>query len=262
MLSLTLPIMQRGMYDTVTHEFRIPVLVPAKPPSKAEGFTTFIRELGPAAPVRVFKISELKNAHQHLTPQEAEHFSAVIALTTALQNPSDEIALRKAEEKLKKAYEAKGTEPTDLYRLIDEQFGNDVIRNINLLPREALDVVLGRRPSSRAAKDARWLLSEEVSEKLSASSRLVLWWTGKRFTPAIWCDDPKSAIYVRAMLSVVGGKGIRICPHCSEIFFQQRPDQNYCSIAHREAHRVARWRAMKLTKSKTKGGKRGTRKTR
>lgn len=261
MLPLTLLIMQRGVYDPVTTEFRVPVLIPAKPPNKAEGFTTFIRELGPATPVRVFKVSELKNAHQHFTPEEAEHFDAVIALTTALQN-SDQIALRKAEERLKKAYETKGNEPTDLYRLIDGQFGNDVIKSTNLLPREALDVVLGRRPSSRAAKDACWLLSEDVSEMLSASSRLVLWWTGERFTPAIWCDDLKAAIYVRAMLSVVGGKGIRICPHCSEIFFQRRPDQNYCSVAHREAHRVARWRAMKLMKSKTKGGKRGTGKTR
>jgi len=50
-------------------------------------------------------------------------------------------------------------------------------------------------------------------------SQLVLWWTGVRFTPAIWCYDMKTAFYVRALL----GKGLRICPHCSESFLRNAP---------------------------------------
>jgi hypothetical protein len=253
--------MQRDVYDAVTHEYRVPVLIPAKPPQQ-EGFATFFRELGPATPVRIFRNSELRNVRGHLTSEEAQHFIAVLDLTTALQNPSDPIALRKAEKRLKKAYDAKRGEPTELYRLFDEQFSDEVKKNTNLSTREAVDVVMGRRPSARATKDRRWLLSEELSEMLSAYSRLVLWWTGERFTPAIWCENVKTAFYVRALLNVVGGRSLRICPHCGEVFFQARPDQNYCSIAHREAHRVARWRAMKVSKSKRKGDKRGTRKTR
>jgi hypothetical protein len=153
-------------------------------------------------------------------------------------------------------------EPTDLSRFIDDEFSNEVKKNTDLSPQDALKVLMGRQPSPRAENDAHWLISEELSEIISASSHLVLWWNGKRFTPAIWCDNVKTAFYVRALLDVVGGKGLRICPHCSEIFFQKRPDQNYCSVAHREAHRVARWRAMKLSKSKRKGEKRGTRQTR
>jgi len=235
----------------------MPVLIPAKR-AEQEGFATFFRELGPATPIRVFRNSDLKGVREHLAPEDAQHFVAMVELTTALQNPSDSIALRKAEERLKRAYESKA--PTDLSRFIDEQFSEEVKKNTDLSPEEAMKVMFGRRPSSRASKDARWLLSEELSETLSASARLGRWWTGKRFTPAIWCEDVKTAFYVRALLDVVGGKGLRICPHCSEVFFQQRPDQNYCSVAHREAHRVARWRAMKL--SKRKGGKRGTRKAR
>ena len=200
--------------------------------------------------------------HEQLAPEDVQHFVAMVELTTALQNPSDPIALRKAKESLKRAYDHKSKQPTDLSRFIDKQFSDQVKKNTDLSPQEAIEVLLGRRPSSRASKDARWLLSEEISEMLSASSRLVLWWTGKRFTPAIWCEDVKTAFYVRALLDVVGGKGLRICPHCSEVFFQQRPDQNYCSVAHREAHRVARWRVKQLSKSKKKGGKNVTRKTR
>ena len=88
-------------------------------------------------------------------------------------------------------------------------------------------------------------------------SQLVLWWTGVRFTPAIWCYDMKTAFYVRALL----GKGLRICPHCSEPFPQKRPDQNYCSVAHREAHRVARWRLQQKQKATGKKVKNVTRKT-
>lgn len=239
----------------------MPVLIPAKH-AEQEGFATFFRELGPAKPIRVFRNSDLKGVREELSPEEVLHFLAIVELTRALQNPSDPIALRRAEESLKKAYDCKSKAPTDLSRLIDEQFSEEVKKNTDISPQEALEIISGRRPSSRASKDARWLLSEELSEMLSASSRLVLWWTGKRFTPAIWCEDVKTAFYVRALLDVVGGKGLRICPHCSEVFFQQRPDQNYCSVAHREAHRVARWRAKQLSKSRTKGGKNVTRKTR
>lgn len=259
MLLITLRVMQRGAYDAVTHEYRVPVLVPAKP-SQQEGYATFFRGLVSPTPVRVLRSSDLKNAREHMTRNDAQHFVAMVELTTALQKKvPDPIAVRKAQEKLKTVYEAARQQPTDFYRLIDQQFADDVKKNTDLSPKEAMDVVLGRRPSSWAAKDVRWLVSEELSDKISAFSRLVLWWSGKYFTPAIWCDDMTTAFYVRALLDVVGGKGLRVCPHCSEVFLQQRPDQNYCSVAHREAHRVARWRVMKASKSKRKGAKRGTR---
>jgi len=88
--------MQREAYDAVTDEYRLPVLISAEA-SDRDGFATFFRELRSPTPVRVFRVSDLKDAHEHLTPEEAQYFIAVIGLTTALQNPSDSIALRKVQ---------------------------------------------------------------------------------------------------------------------------------------------------------------------
>jgi hypothetical protein len=248
MLRLTLVLMQRGMYDAVTEEFRLPVLVRARP-DQQEGLSTFEHELFPPCPVRIFKNSELKSARKHLTVAEVQHFTATVELIQALKNPSDTIALKRAKDGFEDVYKVKRNEPSDLLEL-GEEFANALAKFTGQSPREAVETLERKRPGPRAAADPRWLLSYEVSEMLNLSSRLVLWWTGERFTPAIWCDDIKTAFYVRALLSAVGGVGLRTCPHCSDLFFQERPDQNYCSIAHREAHRVARWRAAKILKSK------------
>jgi hypothetical protein len=252
--------MQRGMYDAVTDQFRLPVLIRATP-EQQEGLSTFEPELLPPGPVRVFKNSELKDARKHLSVSEAQHFRAVVQLIQALKNPSDALALERAKDGFEQVYRAKRAEPTDLSEL-GEEFANALAKFTGQSPKEAVETLERKRPGPRAAADPRWLLSYEVSEMLSSSSRLVLWWTGEYFAPAIWCDDIKTAFYVRLLLSVVGGVGLRICPHCGDVFFQDRSDQNYCSVAHREAHRVARWRAAKVFRSKKKGGENVTRKAR
>lgn len=89
-------------------------------------------------------------------------------------------------------------------------------------------------------------LAESVSED-AAQARLILRWTGKRFLPALLCPDIATALYVRLLLGIVGGKALRVCPYCSKPFVQGRTDQDYCSIPHREAHRVRRWRAAQKT---------------
>jgi hypothetical protein len=213
--------------------------------------------------VRVFRDSDLKDARKHLTESEATHFYAIVALAQALRHPSDSIAIEKARSVLEKAYEMRRAEP---------RFGNPppaglaegLSHLVGLPPQQSLEVWEGKRTGPRAAADPAWQLSYEVSQAIFFWTRLVLWWTpSRRFTPAIWCQDMRSAFYVRALLTAAGGKGLRICPHCDEPFLQVRPDQSYCSIAHREAHRVARWRAVIASKSRKKGGvKRGTRKAR
>ncbi len=263
MLLLTLTLMQRGRYKTVTSDFRLPVLIEATP-EEQEGLATFDPGLGPPRPVRTLKDSDLKNANRYLTQSEATHFSAVVALAHALRTPSDSIALKNARRALEKAYELRRAEPT-VGGPATPEFAEALSRWSGLPPEEAVEVSEGRRPSPRTAADPRWWLSYEVSRGLFFFAHLVLWWTKDRFTPAIMCEDIKTAFYVRALLSAVGGKGFHICPHCDEPFMQQRPDQNYCSIAHREAHRVARWRAAKSSKaakSQKRGGKNGPRKAR
>ena len=227
-------------------------------PEQQDGVSTFEHELFAPKPVRIFKNSELKNPSKHLAPAEVEHFVAVVELINALKKPSDTIALKKARDRFERIYKAKQAEPSDL--ALGEDLANALAKFTGQPPREAVELLERKRPGPRATADPRWLLSYEVSEMLNPSSRLVLWWTGERFTPAIWCDDIRTAFYVRALLSAAGGVGLRICPHCTDVFFQGRQDQDYCSVAHREAHRVARWRATK--QARQKGGRRGTRKTR
>jgi len=260
MLLITLLIMQRGKYDTVTDQFRLPVLIRATAET-SEGFATFEIELGQPH-VRMFKDSDLKNAKRHLTETEAKHFHAVMALVQALRDPKDSIALKKARAAIESSYELRRTEP---------RFGGPPLpglaeglaKYVGMSPQHSLEVWEGKRAGPRAAANPAWQLSFELSNELSLGARLVLWWTpDRRFCPAIWCQDMKTAFYVRALLTAFGGKGLRICPHCSEPFFQERRDQDYCSVQHREAHRVARWRAAKASKSKMKGRKNGTKKTR
>ncbi len=92
-------------------------------------------------------------------------------------------------------------------------------------------------------------LAESVSED-AAQARLILRWTGKRFLPALLCPDIATALYVRALLGFVGGRALVVCPKCSKPFVPKRSDQFYCSVAHREAHRVARWRGSKKPRRK------------
>lgn len=92
------------------------------------------------------------------------------------------------------------------------------------------------------------LLNHAVRE-----ARLMLWQRGgeKNLLPAIYCPDKATALYVRALVRIGGGRALLVCPHCGDPFLQKRSDQDYCSIRCREAHRVARWRADKV-RSKSK----------
>lgn len=129
---------------------------------------------------------------------------------------------------------------------------------------------------------AEWLVrlfSNEVSEGISSERdtyvrngkkpqreppRIVCWYFKGAFRPAIYCPDLKSALYIHTfLLAPIGEVGFRTCPYDGEQFFQDRPNQEYCTPAHREAHRVARFRENKKRKASEraeKGRKDGTQK--
>jgi hypothetical protein len=247
--------MQRDSNDAVTSKRTLPVLI-ASSPEAQEGVATFQQELG-VQPVRTFRDKDLNSANlkKHLSESEVQHFLAVIGLKEALKRRTDTIALENALGHLRKAYELRQAEP---------QFGgsytNEVAQGfaklIRLPPQEALKHLQFLRPGPRASEDPGWLLSYELSTVLS-EVQFVLWWNDQTFRPALWCPTIKTAFYARALLG-----SIRICPHCGELFPQDRPDQNYCSVAHREAHRVARWRLQQKQKATGKKEKHVTRKTR
>ena len=85
--------------------------------------------------------------------------------------------------------------------------------------------------------------------------RLVMWFSPKmnRFTPALYCPDIKTGVFVKATLRA------RSCPHCENIFISDKKNAIYCSISHREAHRMARYRHLKKIKEAKKHGPRKTR---
>jgi hypothetical protein len=97
------------------------------------------------------------------------------------------------------------------------------------------------------------------------NAQIVLWWMDGEFRPAIYCKDIESALYIHTFfIAPIGGLGFRICPYDGDQFFQQRPNQDYCCPAHREAHRVARFRnekKLKMAKAKDNRRKDGTHKT-
>jgi len=62
--------------------------------------------------------------------------------------------------------------------------------------------------------------------------------------PGLLCPDMKSAVAARWLLA----PDRRVCPHCQTIFTTKRPKQTACSIQCREAHRSARWWAIKRLK--------------
>jgi len=265
MLLLTLMAMQRGRINTVTES--IPVLLRCRP-NEQEGAATFLAELARQTPVRRISAAEFtskrrfEEALNSMEDYEREHFRAVGLLLNALQS-KDEAALGHARELLDKGFALKragdiklGIVPAKEDNL---EFGRFLIPVFGLQPgqeREAIQRWNGYRLGPRAEADHGWLLSQLMSDGLD-SVRIVLWSFEGQVLPAIYCPDLKSAVYAFLLARKWG-----ICPHCNEFFVQKRPDQIFCTIAHREAHRVARWRAGKAAKSKRKGGRDGSRKAR
>jgi hypothetical protein len=270
MLLLTVIRMQRDRNNTVTDDAALPVLVPCSP-EEAEGVATFAPEDGEAQSVRAFRTSDIKNAKKHLPGHAGKRFAAVMKLKRALESPDDPLAREEALRALAGANKLTRSSPENPLRSetppdVPDHLVADVVEG--KLSGERLIKLMehyeGLRPGESARSDARWLLSYEVSMEFKRA-RLVLWWTGQKFRPALWCPDMKTAFYSRVLLGVVSGKGLCICPKCGVLFVQDRPDQTYCTIKHRESHRVARWRAQQNIKrvnaAKTRRSN-GTNKTR
>jgi len=248
--------MQRGRSNTVTE---LPVLIPCGA-KQQQGLASFLGESGDKyQPVRSLTDADLETGSKTsplraMSVLDREFFVALVALLVGL-GKQDRLAVSRARERLIDAIARnRGVElDPDFVELVASDLGVGHQRAEKI----ALDLsTLGPRSSA----DEKWLLSTQVSQALD-SVRLVLWWSGTEFRPALYCPDLKGALYTFVLMKTVAGRGFGICPFCGVFFVQTRSDQNYCSIAHREAHRVARWRAAKAKKSKKKGGKHGARKT-
>lgn len=246
----------------------MPVLIPCSAHER-EGFATFSVELAAAQPVRALSDADTRAALRRMQHYELEHLNATLAAIQAIHT-KDSIALKKAAKRFDTAAQMKKGEhdrqsPSLMpERWVTSDWGRWVTMVFGLKSGQELDALLrygGYKSGPHAQREIKWRLSLEMSKAVE-DVRFVLWWTGERFLPALYCADLKTGLYVKGLLSLIGGKCFRVCPYCDQPFFQTRPDQNYCSIPHREAHRVARWRARQKAMSEKKVRKHGTRKTR
>jgi len=254
MLVLTLLFMQRDAYKTVTD---LPVLVPCSA-REQEGRATFLGQDG-LHPVRAFADSDLTrkskgNPLRTMLESEQGFFTAIVALQRAL-GTKDRLAAARAREGLIKAIARKEQV------VLDPDHVSQLASSPGVNPQRAELMALELYTLRPGEADEKILLSARVSEALG-SVRLVLWWSGTKFRPALYCPDLKSALYTFVLMKTVAGQSWGVCPFCGLLFVKSRRNQDYCSIAHREAHRVARWRAAKVSNSKERGGKNVTHKAR
>lgn len=259
---------QRSRNKSVTAKASISVLVNAKPGERAAAATFLLTPLH----VREFTDKDFEAALPRLRADERVHFLAVVEWIQA-REANDPVALNKARERLAHALTRRREHDERIGLKQGDDGGPNFTRLVTNLfglapgqEAQAMDIWRGYSLSAREKDDPSWLLSHQLSDEL-CGVRLVLWWTGKRFLPALYCPHTTQALYVQALLKVVAGKGLAVCPHCGKPFVQERSDQQYCSMAHREAHRVARWRmtlrgqrAMKRAAERRKGTRRPVRK--
>jgi len=106
----------------------------------------------------------------------------------------------------------------------------------------ALKSMFAGSASVNSQREAKFGLAPAWTKELS-SARVVLWWAEsldgqpyRRFTPAIYCADPKTALYV---WQVLVEQRVSICLGCGDVFIPERSNQLYhpngrCGDRHRK----------------------------
>lgn len=256
--------------NTVTAIPALSVLVDASL-DEQEG-TVVLNTFVLARPVRRMKASDIErdsfnrnfsdSQGQALIAEREELVSFVGLLSAYKQRtrPSNARQWKNAWNEARRKYELslityKKTQPA-LFRSDEERrdFGRGLIEKIapwwrvdlgTESPEEAVDIWEGYRLSREAKSNPRLLLRQILSRHLR-QAHLVLWLSkdSSQLAPAIYCDSARDAFYIKALLTVDEARGWAVCRHsrCNQIFEQSRSDQEYCSAAHRDAHRVAAWR--------------------
>jgi hypothetical protein len=273
--------------QTGPHALSLPILIPCWTEGEEEGEAVVLSppyrdyvlmRSQTRLPVRRFGDADFTNATKLMGDGGAKRFIALRLLQTAIANNQQQ-DITKAREKLCAAVASD-------YREADARersFPPDKQKNkrTSIYPKDSLMDELHRvlKPdlSDEAEMLKRRYLNEdpvslfamEMSGSLGGNPlhrkeftedgrrrfisegvgvQLIQWRSGKRLTPAVYCPDLETAAYAAALF----GSRWKVCPHlsCGKWFIPTRAKQDFCCPAHREAHRVARWRARKKTKSK------------
>jgi hypothetical protein len=198
-------------------------------------------------PVRKFKDTDFRRAQELMGESGTKRFVALRLLQTAIarKQPED---IKSARDKLCAAA------AYDYQRMqeIEQLEGKQSKKMTSIYPEGSLMDELFRvyHPGDLAdetkkvttrylTEDAVRLFATETTAALTGV-QLVLWQSGTRLMPALYCDNHVTAAYATAIF----GRRWKVCPHisCGEWFIPTRAKQDFCCPAHREAHRVARWR--------------------
>jgi hypothetical protein len=185
-------------------------------------------------PIRRLRSNDLPAVLKSLSARDQKRFTGIVRLLGAVKSPD---ALLWA--KLVESY-------TPLTRDIVSRYFPGLRPPIAQHDLE----VIARFLKTRDQRDkAAAILSQLLTSELS-KARIVMWRTRSGLVPAIYCPDAQSALFAYVLVL----QQVAICPHCDSVFVKSRPDQQYCKIAHREAHRVARWRVgQRKQGTRTKG---------
>lgn len=218
-LLLTLFSVQRDMYKTVTTT-AIPLLIHCSPAEK-DGTTGFLGGFEGLRPVRILRDKDLhpKSKFWQSIGKQQQEIVAAAQLVDAVEK-RDRLAARNAFAGLAKSESA----------------------------------LLQHLASEAPEKFKSYLqirLDQVISERMK-SAHLVVWNFRGKPVLAVYCPDNVTALYTKLLMNRVSGRGLAVCPKCGLPFVQKRPNQDYCSLQHREAHRVARWRASKTDKKEGK----------
>lgn len=222
---------------------------------------------GSSLRVRFLSLEEAEKALRETQRHgERKYFAGVMALLVSIQSgnrEAQELACQRLH--FPPSHDGQGISET----IVTEWLRNTPLSKIEIAATRGKAASAGARSlmlaairSLRPIQEPHRFLCWEVTRTLLDRVRLVLWWDEDRFLPALYCEDRTTALYLRVLLKAAGGRGLATCLKCGEWFVQDRANQNYCSIAHREAHRVSRWRTQQKQQATRKGSKRGSRKTR
>jgi hypothetical protein len=241
--------MQRDRYNAVTLE----VLVPASPNATEKEYVMGYGRM----PFRRFSKEDLNpKAWKQAIDSDQGVILACVEALQALET-GDSLTLQKACLTLMKSrlFQTSLSETVPLPEGASEKM-RALSKAIQSLAEVSKDLQGGAEGLMnllvRDADGARATFAAELSRHLEGV-RLVLRYRDREMIPTLVCPTLSAAFLLRTLMSAVGANvGIRLCPNCGNVFLQKRPDQNYCSVRCREAHRVARFRARQKSRPKSK----------
>jgi hypothetical protein len=252
-----------------------PLVFPAEIPERTMGIVNF--DSRGDIPVRQFSRSDREEMRENLKRPAVDHLSRLIELKDALES-CDPFRIAEAKKRLEEEESPEPKSVSELYRGENDpvDFLAEALRFIHedceakgrtawdLSPEEWIQY--WERPDF---SDLHRKLCFELSNYIIVNGTRLVFWRRERgeIAPAIYCDSLKMAYYVHTLIvsrdSVIGW---RFCPRCHDLFLQSRVDQQYCSNAHGDAHRMARTRWVrkqpKAEEEMKRGKKDGTKKAR